>query len=177
MSTSTMTSRTAFTLVEMMIVVMILAIAAVAAITMLGDTESMRLGAAARLLVADLAYAQTESIAHPDDPYGLRFDVSTESYSVVHDSTYPPFACSSSDVIPVTDPVTSQAYTMQFGAGRGAEFAGVTIDSVSLGGDNCIVFGAYGQTDQSTIATITLSAGGESLTIQIDPISGEATLP
>jgi prepilin-type N-terminal cleavage/methylation domain-containing protein len=177
MGSSRKTSRAAFTLVEMMIVVMVLAIAAVAAITMLGDTESIRLGAAARLLIADLAFAQTESIAHPDDPYGLKFDASTESYSVVRDTTYPPFDCASGDVVAVADPVTGQGYSMQFGSGRGAEFGGVVIDAVSLEGDDCIVFGAYGQTDQSTTATITLSAGGETLTIQIDPISGEATLP
>ena len=63
-----------FTLVEVLIVVMVIGIAAVVALPMLGDSHGTRLAAAARLLMADLAFAQVESIAHPDDPCVIVFD-------------------------------------------------------------------------------------------------------
>lgn len=169
--------RRALTLVELLIVTMVLAIAALLAAPLVGETDLTRLQSAARLLMADIAFAQSESLAHPDDPYGVKFDHNTETYTVVHDATFPPFNCTTATT--VTDPITQQSYQTTLGAaGRGSQFGGVGIaNSLSLGGDNCIVFGEFGQTDQSTAATITLTAGAHSITIQIDPVTGEATIP
>ena len=49
----------------------------------------------------------------------------------------------------------------------------MTIQSYSLDGDDRLGFGAYGQLDQATAASITLQSGSETLTIQVDPDSGE----
>lgn len=167
----------ALTLVEVLIVAVVLSIAAVIAAPLVTESGQTRLLSAARLLMADLAFAQSESVAHPDDAYGVRFDHASDSYSVVHNAGSPPFDCNAATV--VTDPVTNQPYTtLMGGSGRGSQLAGVTIqNSLSLGGDDCIVFGEFGQTDQTTTASVTLAAGGGTLTIQIDPVSGEGIIP
>ena len=155
------------TLVELLIVIVLVAIAAALAVPLLADTEATRLRAAARLLVADLAFAQIESITHADDPCVVIFDSVSHAYSI---------AKASDPATPMTEPVTNQPYTVQFGTGRAAESTGVTIQSYSLDGDDRVTFGLYGELDQTTPATITLQAGALTMTVQIDPASGEATL-
>jgi hypothetical protein len=51
----------------------------------------------------------------------------------------------------------------------------VSIQSYSLDGDDKLVFGIYGETDQTTPATITLEVGGNSLTVQVDSTTGETS--
>ena len=167
-----MNRSAAMTLVEILIVVVVLGIAAVIAMPMLGETDASRLAAAGRLLIADLQFAQIESISHANDLRGLKFDTAANSYTVV-ESNGTPFDCSSATA--VTNLIGNEPYVTQYGTGRASELDGVTIDSHSLDGDDCLVFGAYGQTDQSIAATVTLQSGSKTLTISIDPISGEAT--
>lgn len=159
--------RKALTLVEMLIVITLIAIAASLAVPLLGDTAGTRLQSAARLLVADLAFAQIESITHADDPCCVAFDQASGSYTVARSST---------PATPITNPGTNQPYVTQFGIGRASELSGVSIQGYSLDGDNVLAFGMFGETDQATSATITLEANGQSLTVQIDPVSGEASI-
>ncbi len=168
------TRRTAFTVVEMLTVVVILGIVAMLAIPMLKSTDAARVSSAAKLIVADIQYAQMYSISHSDNPLGLKFDTSANSYSMVQRSGSPPFQCSS--VAIVTHPVEGQPFTTTFGSGRAAELTGVSIDSVSLDGDECLVFGSLGELDQSTAATVQVTFGSRSLTISIDPITGDSTV-
>ena len=156
-----------FTLVRVLIVVIVIGIVAALALPMLGQTHTTRLSAAARLLMADLAFAQTESITHPDDPCVVVFDQPANTYTV---------ARASAPTTPITDPADDKPYVTQFGLGRAAELSAVTIGGYSLDGDDRIAFGPYGQLDQTTSASITLQSGAHTLTIQIDPVSGEAYL-
>lgn len=157
----------ALTLVELLIVVVVASIAATLAIPLLTETDSTRLRAATRLLVADLAFAQIESITNAADTCVVTFDLGAASYTLAKSST---------PGTPITDPGTNQPYVVQFGSGRAAELAGVSIQAYSLGGDNQIAFGIYGQTDQTTAATITLQAGAMAMTVKIDPATGEASV-
>ena len=159
--------RPAFTLVELLIVITLIAIAATVAVPMLSDTDGTRLQSAARLLVADLEFAQIESITHADDLCLITLDQATGSYTV---------SKASAPATAMTNPGTNQSYVTQFGTGRAAELAGVSIQGYSLDGDDVIGFGALGETDQTTTATITLTAGGQTLTVQIDPTTGEASI-
>lgn len=159
--------RYAFSLVELLIVITLIAIAASLAGPLLSDTDGTRLKAAGRLLVADLAFAQMESITHADDLCRVTFDQASGSYTL---------AKSSAPTTPMTNPGTNRPYVTQFGIGRASELSGVSIQGYSLGGDNVLAFGVLGETDQATSATITLEAGGQSLTIQIDPSTGEASI-
>ena len=163
----------AFTLIELLIILAVLGIIASMAAPLVIETAATKLQAAGRLLIADLQFAQTGSIAHPDALYALRFDTSTATYEVVQGTSLP-FGCSGATV--VTNPVDNRSYTTTFGSGRAAPLDAVTIDSVSLDSDNCLAFGTLGETDQTTAATITLRSGSGTLTVSVDPISGEATV-
>jgi len=156
-----------FTIVELLIVVVIAGIIAAMALPMMAGTDSTRLAAAARLLIADLGFAQIESIAHGDDPCVVVFDTATNSYRITS---------SSDTATAITNPADNRPYVTQFGQGRAAEMNGVTIEAYSLGGDDQLGFGIYGQPDQTSPATITLAAGTSTLTITVDPGDGEATV-
>jgi len=157
----------AFTLVELLIVIVLVAIAATLALPMMGDSGATRLPAAARLLLADLAFAQVQSISHADDPCVVIFDSASDTYTLEKSST---------PGTPMTDSITGQPYVTHFGSGRASEMADVSIQGYSLGGDDRVSFGMYGELDQTTTATITLKAGALTTIIQIDPDSGEAVV-
>lgn len=166
------TSRTAaagFTLVEMVIVVLILAIAAGLAAPMFGTTEATKLGEAARLISADLAYAQVESIAHADDKRFVQFDTATHTWSIRR--TNAPNEA-------IFDVSGLRRYQTTFGAGRAGALDGVRFGALALGGDNRLRYGIYGEADEAgtTPLTIRLLCGNRSLLMTIDRTSGEPTI-
>ena len=150
-----------------MIVLVILGIAAALAVPMFGQTDMTRLRCAAEVLVADLSFAQVESIAHSDNLRVVVFDQDDDGYRI---------ATAADTDTPITNPVGNLPYTTTFGTGRAGEFNGVTIQGYSLDGDDQLQFGIYGQLDQTTDATVTLAAAGKSITITINATSGEATI-
>lgn len=160
-------SRAGFSLVELLIVVTILGIAAAMVVPSLGNTAPTRLRGAAQLLAADLAYAQIESLSHGDDPRVVVFDIDAETYHI---------AAVSDTATPIANPIGGTPYLVEYGTGRAAHLPDVTIDSVSLDGDTQLGFGIYGQTDQTTDATITLAAGVSRITLTVDPSTGDVTI-
>lgn len=146
---------------------MILAIAGALVVPMMGDTASTKLRSAARLLAADIDYTQVESIAHGDDPRVLVLDQTNHKYFI---------AAKSDPATPITNPIGHEPYTTTFGQGRAAQLGGVTISSYSLGGDAVLGFGIFGQLDQTTDATITLAMHSQSVTITVDPTTGESSV-
>jgi prepilin-type N-terminal cleavage/methylation domain-containing protein len=155
-----------FTFVELLIVILILALVATLAFPMFADSDAARVQAAARLLTADLGFAQLDSITHTDDRCVVTFNQGAGSYTLARNSA---------PTTPITEPVTGQSYVTVLGTGRAKECSGVTIQSYSLGGDDKISFGPFGELDQSTAATIQLQRGSFSITVQIDPTTGEVT--
>lgn len=157
----------AFTFIEVMIVLTILAIAVVLAVPMFSQTDVSKLRGAARLLQADLGFAQIESVSHGDDPRVMVFDTVNHRYHI---------AAASDSATPITNPADGAPYVLEFGLGRAAGMDGVTISSLSVGGDDQLQFGIYGELDQSTPATMTLSLGGKSVTITVDPDTGDTSV-
>ena len=157
----------AFTFLEVMIVLAILAIAVVLAIPMFSQTNITKLQGAARLLQADLGFAQIESISHGDDPRVMVFDTGNNRYHI---------AASSDPTTPIINPTGGAPYVLQFGLGRATGMDGVTISSLSVGGDDQLQFGIYGELDQATPATMTLSSGGRSVTITVDADTGDTSV-
>jgi hypothetical protein len=155
------------TLLELIVVLFCLAVAAAIVVPVALDGAATQVRAAADLLVADLEYARSESMSNADDPRLLVFDPAGKRYHI---------ARRSSPTLPVTDPVGLQGYTTAYGSGRAASLPRVRIGSHSLGGDNRLMFRGLGQLDQTEPAWITLSAGTHSVTVTLDPITGEATV-
>ena len=156
-----------FTLVEVLIVVVILGILAALAVPRMGRTDTTRLRSASAMLVADLEFAQVESMAHGNAPRAVVFDNAGGHYHL---------ALSSSPDTPIVHPVDRAPYRVEYGTRSALQLEGVTVSSFSLNGDNMVGFGVYGQLDQTTPATITLAAGDRSVTITLDAITGEPTI-
>ena len=159
--------RPAFTLIELLIVIVILAICYGLALPTLGDSKELRLREAARMLAADLELAQTESITHSDNLRIVKFDTVNHRYWIAPAST---------PDTPITDPLSSQPFLVAFGTGRAGAATGVTIQAVSLGGDQEIHFNPYGSPDQSTNATVTLACGTATMTVQVEAGTGEVSV-
>jgi len=148
-------------------VVLVLAIAAAIAVPMFANTHASRLRAAAEMLAADLAYAQVESMTHADDLRLVRFDAVSHRYAIV---------AMSNPNEPIHNPIADQPYEVTFGQGRASPFHGVTILHFNLGGDNTLLFGQYGQLDQTTPATITLACRDRTITLTVDPVLGQVSI-
>ncbi len=148
-------------------IVLIIGIMAAIAVPMIGDNNPTRLRAAAQIVAADLAYAQVESVSHGDDTRVVVFDTTNHAYHI---------AAASDTATPLTNPVGNLPYVLTFGVARASQATGVTIQSLSVGGDDELGFGVYGQLDQTTDATITLACGGHTITITLDATNGESTI-
>ncbi len=150
-----------------MIVLTILAIAVVLAVPMFSQPDISKLRGAARLLQADLGFAQIESVSHGDDPRVMVFDTINNLYHI---------AAASDPATPITNPIGGVPYVLEFGLGRATGMDGVTISSLSVGGDDQLQFGIYGELDQAAPATMTLSSGGKSVTITVHPDTGDTSV-
>ncbi|MEM9914827.1 MAG: hypothetical protein AAF911_07700 [Planctomycetota bacterium] len=160
-------STRGFTITEILVMVAVLSIASALAVPMFRDQGPTQLRSAAKLLAADLDAAKVESLTHGDDPRLVVFDTTNHTYHL---------AATSDPATPITNPVDRQPYLVDFGLGRAAALGMVEIQSVDLDGDDELGFGLYGQLDQTTAATITLAAGDATVTLTLDPATGEATI-
>jgi Tfp pilus assembly protein FimT len=151
-------------LVELTVLIVILGVIANVAIPLMGSTGNTRLRSASDLLAADLAYAQVESIAHSDDPRVLVLESDGSGYSI---------ATVSDTTTPIINPVGGHGYAVTFGMARAARMVGVSIAAMDIGDDNELGFGQYGQLDQDTDATLTLSLNAKSITITLAADTGE----
>lgn len=159
--------RPGFTLVELLTVIVVLGIMVNIALPMFGSLDSNRLTSAAGLLEADLAACQVESMSHSEDLRVFVVAAAGAGYRI---------APASDTDTPITNPATRTPYAVTFGQGPAKQMTGVTISTYSLGGDNQLKFGLYGQLDQAANATITLAKSGHSITLTIDPTTGQTTI-
>ena len=169
--------RSAFTLVEVLVVVVIIGIASAVVVPQLSSRDDLRAAAAARVIMADLMYAQNMSITSQLHHY-LVFNTTTQSYSVVN---------SAGMTTPINHPVNQTAYTVNFGSGGSTALQSMTIDSVSFQGTGATVYstigfdelgkplaytGSGGDQDLST-GTVTIRSGSYKLQISIEPYTGQ----
>lgn len=163
-------ARRGYTLIEVLTIITVLGIVLGLVAPMIGNLDNLRLREAARLLAADIAFAQVESIAHPDDPRVVVIErAGGSTYWITP-------ASNTSKAGAITDELTGDPYVVRFGTGRGGAAGDVVFESYSLGGDNELGFDAFGVPDQSTSATITLTLNGRSIQIQVAPQTGDVTI-
>jgi type II secretion system protein H len=164
-----------FTLVEILVVVLILGIASAIIIPQIGSRDDLVVSAAARVVMSDLIYAQNRSIATQKRHF-VQF--SGQTYTVMtRDSDVQPLYA-------INHPVTKNTYAATFGApNTGLER--VALGTVNFGGQTIVAFDELGSPysfDGSTMTplinsgTIIVSAGVASLTISVEPYTGEATV-
>lgn len=157
----------AFTYAELMVVIVIMAIAGTMVMGNYSSVNSTILRDAAKTLVADIEYAQVQSMAHGDDTRVLVFDTVNNLYRL---------AANSDQSTPLTNPVGKTPYQETFGAGRLSHLKGVQLSSVDLNGDSVLGFSVLGNIDQASDAKITLSKGSMSIDITINASTGMTSI-
>jgi prepilin-type N-terminal cleavage/methylation domain-containing protein len=168
-------TQRAFTLVEILMVVVILGIVAAVIVPQIGQRDDIRLASAARVLIADLAYAQSRAISSQHKHYVL---FETAQYSLRSRSS------PSDSLQNLTHPTNPGSYVTAFNTGP---LTGVTIVETDIGGADGLAFDELGSplaydadTDTSTTlsspGTIRIQSGDRIMTISIEPYTGEMSV-
>lgn len=148
-----------FTLVELMVVMIILAIAAAMILPQAFGTSDLRAKSAARLVVADLEYAQNTAIVTQSNTT-VTFDDSNNSYEVSNVSGT------------LIHPITHQEYEVDFDTKRG--FDGVSIVAVDFDGGFSVTFDSLGAPDPD--GTVDIGAGEHAYRVTVTPVTGRVTV-
>src|SRR5262245_61612088 len=136
--------RRAFTLVEILCVVIIIGIAAGIIIPQIGSRDDLTCAAAARVVMADLIYAQNRAIA-----------TQQRQFVWFNGSQYNLMAMDASSTLQtVQHPVNLTDYIQVFGQDHTA-FDKVTLDSWSFGGPAVLGFDELGSPFSYDVATST----------------------
>jgi prepilin-type N-terminal cleavage/methylation domain-containing protein len=175
-----MRTQRAFTLVEVMTVMVILGIAAACVVPQIGTRNDLDAAAAARSVMADLLYAQNRAIATQQQHF---VEFSGSGYSILSRDS------DTSPLYAIPNPTTQNSYVVAFGAAN-SNFANVSISSVDL--DNSpnltLEFDSLGApwvynlqqgtaTPLVSTGTITLTTASpvQTASILIDPATGCAS--
>ncbi len=151
--------RRGFTLAELILVMVILALAAALVIPQAISTSSMTAQAAARLIMADLEYAQSQAIL-AQAAVTVSFDLPGNSYTVSNASGT------------LVHPITKKAYVVDLDTQRGLE--GATLETVSFDGAQQVSFDSLGAPDLA--GTVTLSAGPHRYRVTVAAVSGRVSV-
>lgn len=175
-----------FTLVEILVVVVIIGIAAAIIVPQMGTRDDLKAAAAARMVMADLIYAQNLAISSQTRHY-ISFDTTANprSYRILS-SVNPP--------VDVSHPITKATeYKVVFGRNAPDGTDGITpgmgqcgLGAVSIEGRTTIGFDELGvpcywdtATNQPVSLTVTggstiqVQCGTFTLTVTVEPHTGE----
>ena len=177
MRTTTSLRSRAFTLVEILAVVVILGIASAVIIPQIGSRDDLRCSAGSRVIMSDLIYAQNRAIATQTTHY-VRFDLTAQTITLYS---------SLSPATIISHPVNKGDYITTFGASAGpGSFADATIADVDFDDQTVLAFDELGSPYAYNLATSTMTplndgqivvqSGTFTLSITIEPYTGEITV-
>lgn len=158
-----------YTLVEVLIVVAIVGIAGAIVVPQMLAAGTLGVQAAARVIIADLLYAQNEAIAQQEER-GVVFDVANDSYSLTKPRA---------DGTPGTEVLTenwkggaTENYVVSFV--DDSRFRGVRIISADFGGSPGLTFDDLGTPDSG--GTVVVEYDGERYQITVAAFTGRVTV-
>jgi prepilin-type N-terminal cleavage/methylation domain-containing protein len=152
-----------FTMIEIIIVAVIITIAAMVVIPMMTSAASMQIRSAANMIAADLEYAKSMAISKGQN-FSVVFDQITETYSIRNQD----------DVI-ISHPVKKGFdYTVDF---RDERLNKVDIADVDFDATSEIKFDYLGSPYNGSgtplnIGVISLEAGGTTMEVTVEPVTG-----
>ena len=169
----------AFTLVEILCVVVIVGIAGAVVIPMIGTRDDLKVASTTRTLMADLIYAQNMSIT-TQNPHYVVFDVAGGKYDV-----------QDSSLTTIMHPIEKSAYTMRFGNSGKSAFRDCVLKSAKfIAGSSGVEYAAIGfdelgtpivRTSSSTTeamssGVVEIKAGQHTLLVEVEPFTGQITV-
>lgn len=158
-STRGICSRSAFSLVELLIVILVIAICAAVVVPMAAGTDDLQVVSAARIVASDLQYAQNAAISS-QQPVTVIFTPATETYSLSNASG------------PLIHPMTKEAWTVNLADQSG--FDKVDMASASFGSGASVEFDEMGSPDNA--GTVTLQSGAHVYTVSVAAATGKVTV-
>ena len=151
--------QSGFTLAEIMVMVAIFAVAAAVIIPAAVSTTDFQAISAARMIAADLQYAQDQAITS-QEPVTVTFDPATESYGLSNASGS------------LIHPMTKSVYDIDFRSRRG--FGNLDLVSADFDGNKSVTFDELGSPDNAGV--ITLQAGPHLYRVEIAAATGKVTV-
>ena len=148
----------AFTLIEILVVLVILAIAAAIVVPSLNSSD-LQATSAARMIAADLQYAQNVAIT-TQGPVTVTFDPAGNSYWLSNASGA------------LIHPMNKSAYSVDFDSQSG--FGQIGIVSASFGGISSVTFDELGAPDSA--GSVTVQAGASGYVISVAAVVGRVTV-
>ena len=149
--------RRGFTVIEILIVLVILTIAALTAVPMLSSASSVQIRSAASMIAADLEYAKSMAISRGQN-YSVRFDQNADSYQL-----------EDQDNNVIQHPVKKGFdYIVDFQSDT--RLNRVDITGASFSGNPDVEFDSMGSPQSG--GTVSLQAGGTTVTVMVEPITG-----
>jgi prepilin-type N-terminal cleavage/methylation domain-containing protein len=148
-----------FSLVELIVVIMILAIVAAVVVPLASSGQDAAATSAARLVAADLQYAQNLAITF-QKPITMTFDTAGNSYTLSDASG------------PLMHPIRKADYVVDLNTEAGMEK--VEIVSASFGGAPAVTFDELGAPDNS--GSVDLQAKDFSYEVSLSAVTGKVTV-
>lgn len=167
--------KRAFTLVEILMVVIILGIVGALIVPQIGQRDDIKLGSAARVMIADLSYAQSQSISSRKRCF-VFFESDQYRLKIRPEPGQPPQDLS--------HPVQPGNYVTRLNTGP---LSGVSIIEADINGFDALAFDEMGsplaydaQSDTTQVisvpARIQMQSGPRILTILIEPYTGQMSV-
>ena len=154
----TRVTRSAFTLVELMITIAILGILVMAVLPSFQSNEPIQLIAASAIVTSDIEYAQTQTIGNPSDPTTVQFDPVAEQYWL---------ALKSSPTVPILRPDDGEPYVVTWGMDGDELLQGTTVDTVGFVESNVIEFDGFGRLVQLSDLGVKVTNGSGDLYVNV----------
>lgn len=173
--------RRGFTLVEILVVVTILGIVGALVGTQLGSRDDLRAEAAARVLAANLQYAQNLALSRREAHYVIIPADHSQVTIMTRDTALNMW-------VEVEHPIDRTALGMTFGRNGTGGGADTDLVSFDFAGASVLGFDATGEpftcaADSSSpealtsLASLVLRSGSHERLVEVQPVTGEVALP
>jgi Tfp pilus assembly protein FimT len=159
------TSRRGVLLVDLLVSLAVLGIILLAVIPAVRPEEPMRLIAASTILASDIEFAQSATLATPQDPTIVRFDPDAGHYWL---------ARASEPETPIDRP-GGGPYEVIFGSGDAETLIGVTLATESIT-DDTVTYDAFGRLVQLSNAVVRLSNDAGDIVVSVRATTGSVSI-